>query len=93
MFNLEQLKIEQESRLTAIEAEQERYQTPCGHKYTVMGFANLHGIRISARAAAQKGKLASELCRQQGLEIERINDPRFGKVGLYPQEILTEVFK
>jgi DNA-damage-inducible protein D len=81
------------ARLKAVEVEQDRVNTPCGHKYSVVGFANLQGLEISVKVASAKGRKASALCRQQGIEIERIHDPRFGRVGLYPESILVEVFK
>ncbi|MCC5619605.1 hypothetical protein LC605_32080 [Nostoc sp. CHAB 5836] len=80
-------------RLKAVEVEQDRVNTPCGHKYSVVGFANLQGLEISVKEASVKGRKASALCRQQGIEIERIHDPRFGRVGLYPESVLIEVFK
>ncbi|MBD2509491.1 hypothetical protein H6G91_19700 [Nostoc muscorum FACHB-395] len=80
------------ARLKAVEVEQDRVNTPCGHKYSVVGFANLQGLEISVKEAGTKGRKASALCRKQGIEIERIHDPRFGKVGLYPESVLIEVF-
>ncbi|MBD2439818.1 hypothetical protein [Nostoc sp. FACHB-110] len=79
-------------RLKAVEVEQDRVNTPSGHKYSIVGFANLQGLEISAKEASAKGKKASALCRKQGIEIERIHDPRFGRVGLYPESILIDVF-
>lgn len=87
-----QLKLA-EARLTAIEAEQGRYMAPSGNKYTILGFAVKHGLEISSAIAGQKGKKAASLCRTKGIDIERIYDPRFGKVGLYPESVLIEVFK
>jgi DNA-damage-inducible protein D len=55
-----------------------------------VGFANLQGLEISTKEASTKGRRASALCRNLG--IERIHDPRFGKVGLYPESVLIEVF-
>ncbi|MBU7587365.1 MAG: hypothetical protein KAF91_31800 [Nostoc sp. TH1S01] len=80
------------SRLKDVEIEQDRFNTPSGHKYSIVGFANLQGLEISAKEASAKGKKASALCRKQNIEIERIHDPRFGRVGLYPESILIEVF-
>ncbi|MEH2166621.1 MAG: BRO family protein [Nostoc sp.] len=34
------------ARLKAVEVEQDRVNTPCGHKYSVVGFANLQGLEI-----------------------------------------------
>jgi hypothetical protein len=36
-------------RLKAVEVEQDRVNTPCGHKYSVVGFANLQGLEISVK--------------------------------------------
>jgi hypothetical protein len=80
------------ARLKVVEVEQDRVNTPCGHKYSVVGFANLQGLEISVKEASTKGRKASALCRKQGIEIERIHDPRFGRVGLYPESVLIEVF-
>jgi hypothetical protein len=80
------------ARLKVVEVEQDRFNTPCGHKYSVVGFANLQGLEISVKEASAKGRKASALCRKQNIEIERIHDPRFGRVGLYPESVLIEVF-
>ena len=88
----QQLKLT-ESRLAAVECEQGRYIAPSGSKYTVLGFAVKQGLEISAKSASQKGRQASVLCRKREIDIERIYDPRFGYVGLYPESVLIEVFK
>ncbi|MBU7585529.1 MAG: hypothetical protein KAF91_22020 [Nostoc sp. TH1S01] len=99
MAELEQRLLQQQQqqaeilhRLKDVEIEQDRFNTPSGHKYSIVGFANLQGLEISAKEASAKGKKASALCRKQNIEIERIHDPRFGRVGLYPESILIEVF-
>ncbi|MEC4817371.1 MAG: Bro-N domain-containing protein [Scytonema sp. PMC 1069.18] len=99
MVQQEQKLIEQErkqqeieTRLEAVEVEQDRYSSPSGHNYTVLGFACKQGMKMSINEARSKGMQASIMCRQRGIKIERINDPRFGKVGLYPESILIEVF-
>jgi phage regulator Rha-like protein len=88
----QQLKLA-ESRLAAVECEQGRYIAPSGNKYTVLGFAVKQGLEVSAKVASQKGRQASLLCRKREIDIERIYDPRFGYVGLYPESVLIEVFK
>ncbi|MBU7583078.1 MAG: KilA-N domain-containing protein [Nostoc sp. TH1S01] len=92
LLQQEQRQNEIFSRLKDVEIEQDRFNTPSGHKYSIIGFANLQGLEISAKEASTKGRKASALCRKQGIEIERIHDPRFGRVGLYPESILIEVF-
>jgi phage regulator Rha-like protein len=93
MLALQSTQVEQQSRISAIEAEQERYNYPSGHKFTVMGFANLNGINLSAKEAASKGRKASLICKTRNIAVERIHDPRFGQVGMYPEDVLVEVFK
>jgi len=84
---------EAQTRLTAIEAEQGRYFSPSGSKYTILGFAKKHGLEISLATSSEKGRKAASMCRTKGIDIERINDPRFGHVGLYPESVLIEVFR
>ena len=92
MAEQEQRQKEVLTRLEAVEAEQDRFNSPCGHKYSIMGFAKLQGMEISASMASVKGRKASALCRKQGIDVERIHDPRFGYVGLYPESVLIQVF-
>lgn len=74
------------------DAELERIHKPCGDYYTVMGYARLKGINsISLETAKNIGRQASAKCRQLGLPIEHIRDPRFGNIGCYPEGILNEL--
>jgi len=81
------------ARLQSVEVEQERFNTPCGSAFSILGFAKLHGLEINLGVASSKGKKASALCKQRGIEMGSIRDYRFGKVNLYPESILKEVFK
>ncbi|WP_193199946.1 hypothetical protein [Nostoc sp. MG11] len=92
LLEQQQQQTEVLARLKAVEIEQDRFNTPCGHKYSIVGFATLQGLEISVKEASAKGRRASALCRKQNIEIERIHDPRFGRVGLYPESVLIEVF-
>jgi len=92
MAEQEEKNKELETRLKAVEAEQGRVSEPCGMKYAVVGYANLHGLQISVQVASQIGKKASRLCREQRITIEQIKDPRFGNVNIYPKSILDQAF-
>lgn len=92
MAEQEQRQKEVLTRLEAVEVEQDRFNSPCGHKYSIMGFAKLQGMEISASVASAKGRKASALCRKENIDVERIHDPRFGYVGLYPESVLIQVF-
>lgn len=90
---LKQISQETVKRVEAIESEQDRYNSPCGHKFTVLGFACSLGLELSLDECSNLGRQASRICKERGIETEKIRDPRFGKVGLYPESILNEVFK
>lgn len=93
MAEQEQQLLQQDARIAAIEAEQERLLSPHGHYFTVMGFANLHKLKIAPKDAVTKGRAASQMCRLLGLKVEKIRDARYGEIGMYPEEILVQVFK
>lgn len=84
---------ELDNRLGVLEAEQSRYKSPGGYKYTILGYAKILGREISTAEASGKGKRASALCRQRGIELESTRDPRFGTVQLYPESVLKVIFE
>jgi len=88
----EQKQMEIETRLKMVEAEQDRFLTPSGHKFTILGYASLQKLQISAKEAAALGRKATQACKSQNLAVEQVTDPRFGKVGLYPESVLIQVF-
>ena len=47
---------------------------------------------LTASVASRLGRRASRVCNDNNIPIEKVNDPRFGYVGSYPEEILEEVF-
>jgi hypothetical protein len=74
------------------DAELERIHKPCGDYFTVMGYARLKGVTgISLKMANSLGRKASAKCRELGLEIEQVRDPRFGSIGSYPEMVLEEL--
>ena len=91
-LQLEVTKDELKSRIEAVEKEQDRFNHPSGHKYTILGFAKKQGLEISLNQSKSLGSKASSLCKTVGIAVERISDPRFGSVGLYPESILIQVF-
>lgn len=61
-------------------------------RYTVLGYARLQGMRLDIQEAAKHGKRLTEICRDLGITIEQVRDPRFGLVNTYPEEVLTGYF-
>ncbi len=80
-------------RNLALEAEMERVVNPYGSYYTVMGYSNRNGIRnLTSSVASNLGRRATRVCNDNNIPVEKVNDPRFGYVGSYPEEVLEEVF-
>ena len=98
-----QLKVEREQKEMKIEqakmqqlliqhdSELDRVFNANGHYYTIMGYCSLIGKPIAVKAAAQLGRKATQICRQLGLDIVPIKDPRFGQVNSYPESVLTQI--
>jgi len=60
--------------------------------FTVVGYGNLNGVSVNIKLASRLGRAASKLCKEKGLLTDEIPDPRFGKVKMYPAQILEQVF-
>jgi phage anti-repressor protein len=91
-----QLLVEQERRLSSVESKvheiDARTQTHPDY-FTIAGYGSLHHIPVSLKQAASLGRKATELCKARGIEMDKIPDPRFGNVKMYPASVLNEVFR
>lgn len=93
----------QEKRVQQLEAGQEEIKEKVAlieakttlhpDYFTIVGYATLHKIQCGLSLACRLGRKAAAICKNRGIEIEEIPDPRFGKVKTYPKEILKEVFE
>lgn len=59
--------------------------------YTVVGYCARNNIEVSRKEASAVGNRASRLCKKKGIQVDTMSDPRFGKVNLYPEDILKEL--
>lgn len=59
--------------------------------YTVVGYCARNNIDVSRKEASAVGNRASRLCKKKGIHVDTMSDPRFGKVNLYPEDILKEL--
>jgi phage anti-repressor protein len=82
-----------EKWLQGIDSELDRIESPKGHYFTVVGYANLHKIKLGKALANTLGRKASAYCRKNGMRKEEVFDSMFGTVGNYPQEALEFVFQ
>jgi phage anti-repressor protein len=61
--------------------------------FTIVGYGTLNHIPVNLKQAATLGRKAAALCKARGIETDRIPDPRFGEVKMYPATVLDEVFE
>lgn len=90
-----QLMIENEKRVSQLANKVDeidaRTKTRPGW-FTIVGYATLKGVPCGLQLAGGLGRRASQLCKQRGIEPDVIPDPRFGRVKVYPPDILEQVF-
>lgn len=97
--------VEQERRLTSVEktvgtlvdtvkahdAELTRSNNTHGRYYSICGYAAVLDIEMPYDRAVKMGKAASALCRELKKPIGKVPDPRFGRVGTYPESVLQQL--
>ena len=80
-----------DERLLEVESKQ---MTIDEHHYTIIGYANLTGVRgVGRDAAARLGRKASAMSRKQGYHIGKEYDAKYGMVNTYHVDVLQEVFQ
>lgn len=60
--------------------------------FTIMAYASIKNKPVNLKIAAHLGKLATPRCKDLGIEVGRIKDPRFGMINTYPESVLSELF-
>lgn len=90
-----QILLEQEKRISSVEKKLELIEaktTTRPEYFTVAGYASLHKTPVNIKQAAHLGRQASNLCKQTMQPIDSCFDPRFGKVNMYPTNVLDVIF-
>jgi prophage antirepressor-like protein len=76
------------------DCELERIFKPDGDYYSVRGYAKKLGVKNLTISEAKKiGKKASKYCKQEGIPMDKMDDPRYGYVNLYPERVLSVMFE
>ncbi len=60
--------------------------------FTIAGYGTLIGVPVNVKMASSLGRKAADICKNQGVPIDSVPDPRFGKVNSYPKSVLEKVF-
>jgi phage regulator Rha-like protein len=90
-----QLMVEHDKRIANVESKLHVLEAKTATRpdyFTIVGYGTLHHLAVNLKQAASLGRKASELCKARGIETDRIPDPRFGEVKMYPANVLNEVF-
>lgn len=89
--------LEQEKRITHVEERVKQLEaktiTRPEDYFTIAGYANLHGIRLTLGESSVLGKRASKLSRVRDYKIDKVSDQRYGTVNSYHTDILEKVFE
>lgn len=103
MLQQAQIAVEHERKISAISNDVEtlkielaevKAKTATRPEYfTIAGYASLRGFKVGNNIAKNLGREASNLCKTNNYPIDEITDPRWGKVGSYPVEVLNQVFE
>lgn len=73
------------------DCELDRVFNPNGHYFSILGYFRLKGVNVSLAEALRLGRKASKLSMQQGVPVDTVKDPRFGKVNAYSEHILDQL--
>lgn len=60
---------------------------------TVVAYVSRNNINLDVKRFGAIGRKCSRICEKRGIEPSKVNDPRWGSVKVYPDEILDEVFE
>lgn len=90
-----QLLLDQERKINELRnevAEIKQRTTVDLKRSTVVAYVSRNNIKLDLKRFGAIGTKASNLCKKRGIETSKVNDPRWGSVKVYPDEILDEVF-
>lgn len=89
---LEAEQSEQAKRIATTERRLDQIETATDH-FTCIGYARwAKQTSINLKEAADLGRRASKRCRELGIPVSKIPDPRFGAVNQFPKAILDEAW-
>nr|DAQ55884.1 MAG TPA: hypothetical protein [Caudoviricetes sp.] len=85
-----QILVEHSGRITAVEEAQKAvFET---EYWSILGFANYYRLDPNSYNSSELGKKASKYCRENNIAIGYRPDQHYGRVNIYPYNVLVEVF-
>lgn len=88
---LEEKQAEHDNRISLLEAKADRNSGYSGF-FSIRSYCRLHNIRIGVKEAATRGKRAKKLSADLGIKTGGVPDELYGRVNVYHEDVLTEVF-
>lgn len=86
-------QVEQSKRIATTERRLDQIETAADH-FTCLGYARyVKQTTINLKEAASLGQKATKRCRELGIAVGKVPDPRFGYVNQFPKAILDEVWE
>lgn len=102
ILKLAQINVENERKMKILEEKTEALQSELNevkqrtttdlHQSTIVAYVTRNNISLDVTRYGAMGRKASSICKKRNIEITKINDVRWGKVNVFPDEILDEVF-
>ena len=102
ILKLAQMNVENERKMKELSEKQERLQieieeikqrtTTDLHQSTIVAYVSRNNIKLDGNRYGAMGRKASTLCKKRNIAVTKINDVRWGKVNVFPDDILDEVF-
>ena len=90
MVDQDAINSRQEERIKSLEAKVSASNDQHGF-YSILAYANLKGIKLTAPQASVLGKKATKLSQQYEITMGRVPDARWGKVKTYHVDVLDEL--
>lgn len=87
---IETAQREQEDRVRALEQQVKQIDTAVDH-FTIVGWARLRNVELPLAKASKLGRFATSVCKEHGIQMGEVPDPRFGRVNTYPLAVLDDI--
>ena len=102
ILKLAQLNVENERKMKQLEEKQSKLESEIKeikqrtttdlHQSTIVAYVSRNHIKLDVTRYGAMGRKASSLCKKRNIEVLKVNDVRWGKVNVFPDAILDEVF-
>jgi anti-repressor protein len=61
--------------------------------FTILAYCKRNHIQLNFSEAIQKGKIATKLSKEKGIDLRQVSDEKYGYVNSYKESVLKETFQ